>query len=125
MSCYISSNNNRVYVALESTYGTAATIAPGNRIPLVMLGAKQVAEQIGRRDKTGSRTFAGLPNRIRNVTSFRLNTFMTEWTNQAAAPSHGPLFQAAMGGTPVLFGGSTVASVTGTTQIQFGSPHGL
>ena len=26
MSCYISSNNNRVYVALESNYGQAAAI---------------------------------------------------------------------------------------------------
>ena len=45
MSCYISSNNNRVYVALESSYGTAATVTGTNRIPLVKLGAKQVPEQ--------------------------------------------------------------------------------
>ncbi len=125
MSCYISSNNNRVYVALEASYGQAAGITAANRIPLVTLGARQVPEQTGRRDKTGSRTFAGLPNRIRRRTSFKLNTFMTQWTDRSTLPSHGPLFQAALGATPVLFPGGTVAGVTGLTGIQFAAPHGL
>lgn len=125
MSCYISSNNNRVYVALESAYGQAAGITGANRIPLVKLTARQVPEQTSRRDKTGSRTFAGLPNRIRRRTNFQLNTFMTQWTDQALPPTHGPLFQAAMGGSPVLFGGGTVAALTGETQIQFSAAHGL
>jgi len=50
---------------------------------------------------------------------------MTEWTNHASPPSHGPLFQAAMGASPVIFGGGTVAGVTGQTQIQFAGAHGL
>jgi hypothetical protein len=125
MSCYISSNNNRVYVALESNYGQAAAVTGANRIPLVKLGAQQVPEQTGRRDKTGSRTFAGLPNRIRKRTHFQLNTFMTQWTDQTSPPSHGPLFQAAMGASPVIFAGGTVAAVPGQTQIQFTAAHGL
>ena len=36
---YISSNNNRFYVALEQSYGSAATLAAGNRIPAVKLTA--------------------------------------------------------------------------------------
>jgi hypothetical protein len=125
MSCYISSNNNRVYVALETNYGQAGAITGVNRIPLVKLGARQVAEQTGRRDKTGSRTFAGLPNRIRRRTSFQLNTFMTQWTDHTSPPRQGPLFQAAMGASPVIFTGRTVAGVTGQTQIQFTAAHGL
>lgn len=125
MSCYISSNNNRVYVALESTYGQAAAVTGANRIPTVKFGARQIPEQTGRRDKTGSRTFAGLPNRIRRDTKFRLNTFMTQWTDQTSPPSHTPLFQAAMGASPVIFAGGTVAGVTGETQIEFGAAHGL
>ena len=125
MSCYISSNNNRVYVALEANYGQATAITGANRIPLVKLTARQVLEQTGRRDKTGSRTFQGLPNRIRRRTSFQLNTFMTQWTNQTSPPAHGPLFQAAMGASPVIFTGGTVAVVTGQTQIQFTAAHGL
>ncbi len=124
MACYLSSNNERVYVALESTYGTVPGITGANRIPLVKLGARQVSEQTGRRDKTGSRTFPGMPNRIRKKTNFQLNTLMTEWTTQPSAPPQGPLFQAAMGGAPILFSGGTVASASGT-QITFTAPHGL
>ena len=125
MSCYISSNNERAYVALESTYGTVPAITSANRIPLLKLTAKQVLEQTTRKDKTGSRTFVGLPNTIRKTTSFEIDTLMTEWTNQSAAPAQGPLFQAAMGGTPLSFGGGTVAAVTETTGIQFAAPHAL
>src|SRR5579864_936603 len=125
MSCYISSNNNRFYVALESAYGNVPAITGANRIPGVRLAATQVSEQASRRDKTGSRTFAGLPNRIRKKTSYQLDTFMTEWTNQTAPPSHGPLFRAAMGGAPIFFNGGTVASSNGGTGITFSAPHGL
>jgi len=77
MSCYISSNNNRIYVALEGTYGQVGAVTGANRIPAVKLSARQVGEQTGRRDKTGSRTFVGLPNGIRKNTNFQVNTFMT------------------------------------------------
>ncbi len=124
MSCYISSNNNRIYVALESSYGTVPAVAAQDRIPTVKLTAKQVLETTNRRDKTGSRTFPGLPNRIRRKTSFQLDTFMTQWDDQTQPPSQGPLFQSAMGGAPQLFTGGTVSSVSGTT-IQFSAAHGL
>lgn len=123
--CYISSNNNRVYVATEPVYGTAPTLTSQNRIPLVKLGARQVPEQTGRRDKTGSRTFVGLPNRIRKDTTFQLNTFMTEWTDQTQPPTHGPLFQAALGADPMTFNGGAVATVSSQTTIQFTAAHGL
>src|SRR6185437_11720011 len=123
MSCYISSNNERAYVAVETNYGIVPAITGQNRIPIVKLTAKQVPEQTSRRDKTGSRTFVGLPNAIRKMTNFQLNTFMTEWANQTAQPTHGPLFQSAMGGPPIIYNGGTVASVTNGTEIQFAAPH--
>ena len=125
MSCYISSNNERVYVALESSYGVVPAITSQNRIPLVKLTPKQVPETTSRKDKTGTRTFVGLPNTIREVTNFQLNTFMTEWTDQTVQPPQGPLFQGAMGGTAMLWNGGTVAAVTNQTEIQFTAPHGL
>jgi hypothetical protein len=112
-------------VALESTYGGVPTITALNRIPLVKLTAKQVPEQTSRSDKTGSRTFVGLPNTIRKRTNYSLSTLMTEWSDQTTAPSEGPLFQAALGGTPIFYNGGTVASVTGLTEIQFTAAHGL
>jgi hypothetical protein len=110
---------------LESAYGNVAAITEANRIPVVKLGASQILDSPARRDKTGSRTFVGLPNRMRRNTTFRLNTFMTQLAAPGTEPGHGPLFQAAMGGTPLVFGGGTVASVAGLTQITFGAPHGL
>jgi hypothetical protein len=124
VSCYISSNNNRIYVALEGDYGDVATITEANRIPAVKFGARQAPELTSRRDKSGSRTFLGLPNRIRRNTTFQLNTFMTQLPG-TGGPSHGPLFQAAMGAAPVEWAGGTVASVTGQTQIAFTAAHGL
>src|SRR5271170_790918 len=115
MSCYVSSNNNRLYAALESTYGTVPTITGQNRIPVVKLSTKQVPQQTSRKDKTGTRTFVGIPNTIRETTSYQLSTFMTEWTDQTAQPTHGPLFQAGMGGTPLFYAGGTVASTSGGT----------
>jgi hypothetical protein len=50
---------------------------------------------------------------------------MTQWTNQTSPPGYGPLFQAAMGASPLIFAGGTVAGVTGQTQIQFTAAHGL
>jgi hypothetical protein len=125
MSCYVGSNNNRFYVALESTFGDVPAINSQNRIPGVKLAAKQIPETVVRRDKTGSRTFPGLPNQIRKNTTFLFTTFMTEWTNMTAPPSIGPLFQAAMGAAPVTFAGGTAASTTGTTGITFTAAHGL
>ena len=125
MSCYISSNNNRLYAALETSYGQVAAITAQNRIPLVRMNAKQTPVVTARRDKTGSRTFAGLPNRVRKTANFELSTFMTEWTNKSAGPSHGPLFQAALGAAPLPFSGGTIQSATNQTQLQFAAPHGL
>jgi hypothetical protein len=125
MSCYISSNNERIYCALESSYGVIPTIVGGQRIPLLHLKTKQVPEQTGRKDKTGSRTFVGMPNSIRETTTFEVDTLLTQWDNMSAPPPYGPLFQCTMGGTPVIWAGGTVTSVTGGTEIAFTAAHGL
>jgi len=70
MSCYISSNNERIYCALESSYGVIPGIVGADRIPALKFKARQVPEQTSRKDKTGSRTFVGMPNGIRETTTF-------------------------------------------------------
>jgi hypothetical protein len=110
---------------LETDYGQVAAITAQNRIPLLRLTAKKSPVTTRRKDKTGSRTFVGLPNRIRNTSSFELSTLMTEWTNPSSAPSHGPLFQAALGAPPAIFGGGSIQSITNQTQLSFAAPHGL
>lgn len=124
MACYVSSNDNRLYAALESSYGTAASITEANRIPAVEFAPRQFAETRGRRDKTGSRTFAGLPAGVRRRTEFRLSTYLTSWAAQAAQPSEGALFEAAMGGSARVFAGGTVSGSAGPV-VTFAAAHGL
>ncbi|MCL5746649.1 MAG: hypothetical protein M1541_22410, partial [Acidobacteria bacterium] len=80
MGGYISSYANRFYTALESGFGEAAAITGVNRIPAVKLAIRQQLEAAERRDKTGSRTFAGYPPGGRRRTRWELQTYMTSRT---------------------------------------------
>lgn len=122
---YILSNQNRFYTALESAYGAVPSVSAANRIPAVKLGIKQQLETPVRRDKTGSRTFAGMPPGGRLRTDFELQTYLTSWVATNGAPAYGPLFQSALGGAPWQFAGGTVASAAGGANITFTTPHGL
>lgn len=125
MASYISSNANRFYTALEASYGNVGSITGSNRIPALKLAVKQQLEVANRKDKTGSRTFTGLPVGGRRRTSFDLETYMTSWQKSAAGPAYGPLFQAALGRAPLQFAGGTVASCTADGRLAFAAPHGL
>ena len=76
------SNANRFYTALEASYGQVPEIGAQNRIPAVKLKIRQQVETAQRRDKTGSRTFAGLPAGLRRQTTFDLKTYMTSWAGR-------------------------------------------
>src|ERR1700722_7687724 len=122
---YILSNDNRFYIALEQSYGAAATITASNRIPAVKLTTKQQIEKVQRADKTGSRTFAGNPSGLRIQTSYGLKTYMANWANPRGRPRHGALFQACLGGSAAQSAGGTVASASGSSTLAFTAPHGL
>jgi hypothetical protein len=122
---YILSNDNRFYIALEQSYGAAATITASNRIPAVKLTTKQQIEKVQRADKTGSRTFAGNPSGLRIQTSYGLKTYMANWANPSTLPPHGALFQACLGGSPAQSAGGTVAGASGSSTLAFTAPHGL
>ena len=122
---YISSRDNRFYVALEQSYGQVAASSSFNRIPAVKLIARQQRERTDRKDKTGSRTFAGYPAGGRRATTFELHTYMRDWSDQSREPGYGPLFQACFG-RPVAIGSSlSVASVSNPSRVSFGTAHGL
>jgi hypothetical protein len=125
MSCYVNSNDNRFYAALETVYGTAAAATAGNRFPADHLHAKQQTERVRRRDKTGSRTFPGLPNQLRRQTAFGVSTFLTSWANQTQEPAYGPLFASALGNAGRIFPGGTIASVSNGITLTFTAAHGL
>jgi len=122
---YISSNDNRLYAAVEATYGTAATITAGNLFPAVSLKATYKLQKPQRKDKTGTRTYLGEVSGLRSSTAFEAHSYVCSWGNLAQPPPHGPLVQAALGAAPLTWAaGHTVASASGTT-VTFSAAHGL
>src|SRR5437588_5959733 len=107
---YISSNDNRFYVSLETAYGEAAAVVAQNRVSAVKLSTKHRPEKIERKDKTGTRTFLGDPSPLRSTTSFALRTYMTGWSDQSRQPAHGPLFEGCLGSPVMLSNGGTITS---------------
>jgi hypothetical protein len=124
MACYISSNQNRFYTALESGFGLTATVSAENRIPAIRLTIKNETQTGRRRDKTGSRSRSAVPTGTRDQTEYRLETYLTNWANTTAEPAYGPLLRGALGAAPQFDPGKVVASVDGTN-ITLGGPHGL
>jgi hypothetical protein len=122
---YISSNANRWYCAHESAYGQIPEITAGNRIPAVKLTAQQHREKSQRKDKTGSRTWAGMPAGRRQQTTFDLTSYMMDWPDPTILPPHGALFEAAMGAAGVLCSGGTAAVGSTALNIKFAVAHGL
>ncbi|MGA2590668.1 MAG: hypothetical protein ABSH32_12185 [Bryobacteraceae bacterium] len=125
MASYISSNANRFYTGLETSYGQVPAITGQNRFPAVKLTCKNQLEKATRKDKTGSRTYVGLPPGMRRQTTFDLTTYMTSWGGQSSGPAYGPLFQASLGATPVFYVGGTAAAGSTATTVVFEVPHGL
>lgn len=122
---YISSRDNRFYVAVEQSYGQAAASSSFTRIPAVKLVARQQRRRAERKDKTGSRTFAGYPAGGRRVTTYELHTYMRDWPDQSREPGYGPLFQACFG-RPVAMGSQlSISAVSSPNRVSFGTAHGL
>lgn len=122
---FISSNANRWYCAREESYGQIGAVTGSHRIPAVKLTARHQREKSTRKDKTGSRTFAGLPPGMRMQTTFSLASYMRDWPDSNVLPAHGPLIEGAMGAPGELWGGGTAAVGCTTSQITFSTPHNL
>jgi len=124
MGCYISSNDNRLYAAVETSYGQAAGVTAPRRFPAVRLELQEQTLIPARRDKTGGRTFVGMPSGFRKKNAFGVATYMSAWDATQGEPGYGALFQGALGAAPEVFAGGVVAGLTGQ-QLSFAQPHGL
>jgi hypothetical protein len=122
---YISSNANRWYCALESAYGIIPAITAANRIPAVSLSAQVRRANCQRKDKTGSRTWAGAPLGMRTQTSYDMKTYMRDWPDPTVLPPYDPLFEAVLGGAGMLWSGVAANTGTTTSSIVFVTPHAL
>ncbi len=122
---YISSKANRFYTGLEGAFGQVAAVTAANRIPAVKLQIRQQMRTAERKDKTGSRTFVGLPPGGRRRTQFDLRTYMTSWSGTGQPPAYGPLFEACLGGAPLVSQGGAAGSGSDGATVAFAGPHGL
>lgn len=120
---YISSNANRWYCAREDTYGTVAAITAANRIPAVTMKAQHQRDKSQRKDKTGTRTFVGLPNGIRRHTTFDATSYIRDWADNTNLPPQGPLVEAALGASGELWPGATLDAGSTASTIRFVAPH--
>ncbi|MGC4052234.1 MAG: hypothetical protein QM757_23100 [Paludibaculum sp.] len=101
MACYISSNNNRLYAALENGFGVVAGVTAGDRFTAMSLAARQETETRGGRIRPGSRMFQGIQGGLRRRTSFQLRAYVYGRGAGQEAPRVGALLQAALGAAPV------------------------
>lgn len=125
MGCYIASNNNRFYAAVESHYGVVAPVSAANRFSALKLAIRQEGNRAERRDKTGTRTFAGLPTSLRRRTFFDLRMYVAGHTGLGTLPGQGALVEAALGADPAVWNGEVVATTSGGRAVTFIAPHGL
>jgi hypothetical protein len=122
---YISSNANRWYCLQEAGYGQVGAITAANRIPAVSMKMQNQREKSQRKDKTGSRTWAGLPAGMRRNTTFDATSYMRDWADVTNLPPHGPMIEAALGAAGILWPGATTNVGSTQSTIDFVSPHGL
>ena len=122
---YILSNANRWYCIQETAYGQVGTIAATNRIPAIGMKVQNQREKPWRKDKTGTRTWAGLPVGMRRHTTFDATSYMRDWPDPTTLPPHGPLIEASMGNPGLLWAGGTTDVGSTQSTINFVSAHGL
>ena len=126
MSCYINSTNERLYGAIESQYGVAATLADTDRLSFRSLTLEERAVRATRRDKTGSRTrFAPHPE-LRTRNEFTLDCYFSGRDSSSPVDAMTTLVEAALGGDRVNASGLTVSAVLSSpARLTFNAAHGL
>lgn len=126
MSCYINATNERLYGALESQYGQAASLSGSHRMSFRSLRLTERIRRTERRDKTGSRTRFTPHPAVRTDNRFELACYFA--ARNPASPTDGVanLAEAALGGARINGNGLSVSGVSGNPQtVTFSAAHGL
>ncbi len=121
----VSTSLNRFYAELEASYGAVPGINPDCAFRALNVDLEPVQQYLERRDKSGSRSFAGVAAGGRRQARFQLDSYLMSGGSAGQPPDLAPLFQAACGGAPLVFAGGNAASGCTTTQINFAAAHGL
>jgi hypothetical protein len=122
---YVSTELNRLYAALESSYGVTPAPAPSNAFRFLKSSINLVQDYLQRQDKTGSRSYAGVAPGGRRHGKFDVESYLIPSGTAGTAPNMGPFFQAACGGTPEAFAGGTAIAGCTTSSILFSANHNL
>ena len=122
---YISTELNRLYAALESSFGSVPAPVPGNAFRALRSTITAVQEYLARQDKTGSRSAPGIAAGGRRHAKFEVQAYLIPSGAAGSAPNMGPFFQAACGGAPQIFAGGTVAPGSTASSVLFTAAHGL
>jgi hypothetical protein len=126
MGCYINSTNERLYGAMETEFGKAASLSAEDRLSFRSLKLSENPVRSARRDKTGSRTrFAPHPE-IRTDNRFELTAYFPGRDPGAPADAMTNLVESALGGERRIAAGLVVSSTgANPTSITFSAAHGL
>lgn len=116
---------NRFYAELEASYGAVPGINPDCAFRALSVDLEPVQQYLERRDISGSRSFAGVAAGGRRQAQFQLDAYLMSGGTAGQPPGLAPLFQAACGGTPLVFAGGSAASGCTATQVRFTTAHGL
>src|ERR1017187_7664061 len=114
---YVSTELNRHYAALESSYGVTPAPAPSNAFRCLKSSIDLVQDYLQRQDKTGSRSYAGVVPGGRRHGKFEVQSYLIPSGAAGSPPNMGPFFQAACGGTPQTFGGGTATADRKSTRL--------
>lgn len=125
MSCHIASYANRSYAALESELGAVAAITSSHRLPLSKLDIRVVREASQRLDKSGGRTFVGVPQNGREHTRIQFSSYLTGWDSMSGVPELDAAVQAVMGGEVQTNSPNTITGVSNGLTVTLSAPHGL
>jgi len=125
MANYILSNNNRYYVAPESSYGVVPALTASQRVPGVRLAIATQKVVAKRRDKTGTRTFLGTAGPPRKVVAYEFETYVMAQDSGTLQPTAAQMVQAALGGAARQTSAQTATVSTGGLEVDFSAPHGM
>ncbi|MBK7927507.1 MAG: hypothetical protein IPJ98_08440 [Bryobacterales bacterium] len=125
MSCHIASYANRSYAALEAELGAVAAMTSSHRLPLSKLDIRSVREASQRLDKSGGRTFVGVPHNGREHTTIEFSSYLTGWDSMSGVPELDAAVQAVMGGEVQANAPNAITDVSGGLTVTMSAPHGL
>jgi hypothetical protein len=121
----VSTSLNRSYAAIEPSYGAVPAIDANCAFRALSVDLEAVQQYLERKDKLGSRSFAGVAAGGRRQSRFAIEAYLMSGGSAGQPPGMSPFFQAACGGDPLVFDGGTAATGCTASDIAFAAPHGL